>query len=435
MKKRTLLKLITVVLVLALCAGLYVTSTADDNIPTVIYNYKNTGNEFTFKNAEIYDDGHGHQYPNLFPDMQGLMPGDKIEQEIKVRADDLGSGSWVDMTLRAHLDGDNITEDEKADYDKLINSRFITLVVKNGETEITGDLASGVALGHLTKSSPEITLTVVLDIDIEADEEIANLQGAVHWEFVAAYDKNSSVTPGGGTTTTTPPILETEKHYAYIIGRDDGLIHPTAPITRAEVATMFFRLLTDDARAEHWSQTNSFTDVESGAWYNNAVSTMTSAKIINGRPGGVYDPNAPITRAEFAAIAIRFFGGEYEGEDYFSDIDGHWAQEEINCAAEKGLILGYPDGTFLPGSNITRAEAMTLVNRVLGRTPHVDNLLPDMTTWLDNDNTAVWYYADIQEATNFHNYERKSAEDFEVWTEILSNRDWAELEREWSTAN
>ena len=251
--------------------------------------------------------------------------------------------------------------------------------------------------------------------------------------------------PDGGDTTIddgeTPlgplPDLNTEDHYAYIIGRDDGGSHPEANITRAEVATIFFRMLTDDSRDQLWSSTNSYSDVDVAAWYNNAVSTLSHAGVITGKPGNYFDPDAPITRAEFATIAVRFFGGDYEGEDLFSDITGHWANRYINRAAVLGLINGRGDGTFDPDADITRAEAMAIVNRTLGRKPDADHLLPDMITWPDNMDTSAWYYADVQEATNSHDFDiiEVNGEQVESWTTLLPVRDWAALEREWSNAH
>ena len=151
----------------------------------------------------------------------------------------------------------------------------------------------------------------------------------------------------------------------------------------------------------------------------------------------VFDPDAPITRAEFATIAVRFFGGSYEGEDQFTDIAGHWANKYINRAAVLGLINGKGDGTFDPNADITRAEAMAIVNRTLGRKPDADHMLPNMITWEDNLDESKWYYTDVQEATNSHDFEVESDADglYEVWTGLLQVRDWAALEREWSESN
>ncbi|MEQ2455839.1 S-layer homology domain-containing protein [Flavonifractor hominis] len=257
-------------------------------------------------------------------------------------------------------------------------------------------------------------------------------------------DGGNSGGGGGDIDITDPdvplgplPDLNTDDHFAYIIGRDDGLVHPLAEINRAEVATIFFRMLTDDSRSSLWSSENPYQDVDASAWYNNAVSTLTNGSIITGKPGNVFDPNASITRAEFATIAVRFFGGSYDGEDQFSDIAGHWANQYINRAAVLGLINGRGDGTFDPDAPITRAEAMAIVNRTLGRKPVADHLLSDMITWPDNQDTSTWYYADVQEATNSHDFEviEVNGEQVESWTELLPVRDWAALEHEWSSAN
>ena len=229
------------------------------------------------------------------------------------------------------------------------------------------------------------------------------------------------------------PQLEREDHFGYIVGRTDDEVFPNANMTRAEVATIFFRLLTDESRAEYWSSTNSFTDVSSTAWYNNAVSTMANAGVINGYEDGTFRPDAPITRAEFAAMAVRFYGeiGEYE-TDCFNDISSTWARNYINRAAELGLVGGYDDGGFHPDANITRAEAVKIINGVLGRRPDADHLHADMKTWTDNADTSAWYYADIQEATNSHTYTMGAS--FETWKGIEPLRDWEVLEKEWSSA-
>lgn len=250
--------------------------------------------------------------------------------------------------------------------------------------------------------------------------------------------------PGGDGDVTidddeTPlgPSLNTSDHYAYIIGRDDGYVHPEANITRAEVATIFFRMLTDDSRSQLWKSSNSYPDVEPTDWYNNAISTLTYAGTLTGTPAGTFKPDDDITRAEFATIAVRFFGGEYEGEDLFPDIAGHWANKYINLAATLGLVNGKGDGTFDPDASISRAEAMAIVNRTLGRCASADHLLDDMITWPDNQNTSAWYYADVQEATNSHDMDIIVVDNQQVesWTELLPVRDWAALEREWSTNN
>lgn len=253
--------------------------------------------------------------------------------------------------------------------------------------------------------------------------------------FVLVWDEyNTPITPIP-EPDDSPVGLNTEDHVAYIIGYEDGTVRPGANITRAEVATIFFRLLTDETRESYWSQSSGFTDVASGAWYNNAVSTLTRAGILDGYEDGSFRPNASITRAEFTKIAVSFFkhvGGA--SANPFSDVpDSAWYAEFVKAAAELGLIDGYEDGTFRPNAPITRAEACTIVNRTLGRAPDKDNLLPEheMLTWPDNSRDA-WYYAQIQEATNSHDYQWLGA--IEVWTAKLAERDWDALEKEWSNA-
>ncbi len=228
------------------------------------------------------------------------------------------------------------------------------------------------------------------------------------------------------------PALNKEDHFAYIIGTADGYVLPEANITRAEVATIFFRLLTDESRAQIWSRVNSFPDVSPEDWYNNAVSTMANGGILKGYEDGTFRPMASITRAEFATIAIRFFRDDAAAEEQFSDVEGHWGEAYINMAAEKGLIKGYPDSSFRPDEPITRAEAITIINRLLERHPHKDKLSDGMIVWPDNADDSAWYYAEVQEATNSHAYEMEDG--VERWTELLPVRDWAAFEKEWSTA-
>jgi hypothetical protein len=228
------------------------------------------------------------------------------------------------------------------------------------------------------------------------------------------------------------PSLNTYDHYAYIIGYPEGDVRPEANISRSEVATIFFRLLADSDREKYWSISNDYTDVPEELWSNNAISTLTNAGILNGDNAESFRPDAAITRAEFAAIAARFDGGEYVGEDKFSDISGHWAASSINRAAERGWINGYEDGTFKPDKLITRAEAMTLINNVLERHVEISGLSPDMVRWSDNTDDK-WYYTAVQEATNSHDYEKTDTT--ETWTGMRENRDWSLLESMTSKAD
>ena len=242
-------------------------------------------------------------------------------------------------------------------------------------------------------------------------------------------------TPTPSTPTVEIPDddalgLNTTDHFAYIVGYGNGEVRPQNNITRAEVATIFFRLLTDDVRDENLTKTNRYSDVASTSWYNTAVSTLSSMGIITGYPDGTFRPNAAITRAEFAAIAARFDNDGDKTAAKFSDIANHWAKDEISIAYNNGWINGYPDGTFGPQRDITRAETMTLVNRVLNRQPETaDDLLPDMVTWTDNADKNAWYYLAVQEATNSHYYEFKTNSQYEKWTELRETRDWSQLEK------
>ena len=258
--------------------------------------------------------------------------------------------------------------------------------------------------------------------------------------FTYTYEKDSSGGSSGGhhhrkPTVTIPDDVPTglngDDHYAYIVGYPDGNVKPGGNITRAEVATIFFRLLTEDVRTANSTQSNSLSDVSRGQWFNHAISTLSSMGIVKGNPDGTFDPDAPITRAEFAAIAARFDDKNTNNTSNFSDIASHWAKDEIGVAANKGWINGYPDSTFRPDQYITRAEAMTLVNRVLNRLPEKsEDLLDDMIKWPDNADASVWYYLAVQEATNSHDYSDKSdADKYEKWTKLRENRDWTQLEK------
>ena len=250
--------------------------------------------------------------------------------------------------------------------------------------------------------------------------------------------KSSSGGGGGGSrkpTVTIPDDVPTglngDDHYAYIVGYPDSTVRPQNGITRAEVATIFFRLLTEEVRTANSTQSNSLSDVTRGQWFNHAVSTLSSMGIVKGHNDGTFAPNAPITRAEFAAIAARFDDKNTDTSSKFTDIASHWAKNEIGIAANKGWINGYPDGTFRPNQYITRAEAMTLVNRVLNRLPeNSSDLLDSMIKWPDNSDASAWYYLAVQEATNSHAYSDKSKDDkYEKWTTIRDARDWTELEK------
>lgn len=246
----------------------------------------------------------------------------------------------------------------------------------------------------------------------------------------ALTQKITSVTMNGDKTvyagweaTSVPDKLNGDDHFAYVIGYPGGKVHPEGNISRAETATIFFRLLKSDIRDGNLTADNDFSDVSDGQWHNKAVSTMAKLGIVKGRRADRFDPNASITRAEFAAICARFSTRTVENSGNFSDISGHWAENEIERAAAFGWISGYPDGTFHPDARITRAEAMTMINRVLCRMPQSESdLLDSMVTWPDNK-PSDWHYLAVQEATNSHDFNRQG-EVGESWTKLTSVPDW-----------
>ncbi len=227
----------------------------------------------------------------------------------------------------------------------------------------------------------------------------------------------------GWEATGVPDKLNGDDHFAYVVGYSDSTVRPNANISRAEVATIFFRLLKSDIRDGNLTADNDFSDVSDGQWHNKAVSTMAKLGIVKGRRADSFAPDASITRAEFAAICARFSTKPVENSGSFSDISGHWAENEIERAAAFGWISGYPDGTFHPDARITRAEAMTMINRVLCRMPQNEsNLLDSMVTWPDNK-PSDWHYLAVQEATNSHDFDRQG-EVGESWTKLTSVPDW-----------
>lgn len=276
-------------------------------------------------------------------------------------------------------------------------------------------------------------------IEVFAD---ATSQTAIEYLFELRYYKEGSSggdpggddpgggSPGGGSGggTIIPdneiPLAELEKidHFAYIIGYPEGDIRPLNKITREEVAMIFYRLLTDESRDALLSDTNSFTDVEDDRWSNRAISTLYNADIISGYPDGTFKPSEPITRAEFATIAAKFDELELGGTSKFTDISGHWAEDYIISSELKGWINGYPDFTFRPEQDITRAESMTLINNVLERKVPEENIHPDAMFWPDNPKEE-WYYEAIMEATNSHDYIIEEDGD-ELWTGMKPNKVW-----------
>ncbi len=235
-----------------------------------------------------------------------------------------------------------------------------------------------------------------------------------------------------GGIPSSGAALNYNDHFAYIIGYPEGDVRPENNITRAEVATIFFRLLTNESREKLWTKTNDFTDVKADDWFNNAISTVANAGIVKGYEDGSFRPNAPITRAEFAAIASRFSSKDYTGEDKFTDISTHWARNAINRAAIVGWVNGYEDGTFKPDTKIKRSEAMTLINRVTYRLITKEGMEDKVTMeWIDNPESK-WYYVNVMEATDSHDYTRERIGAYETWKAENPALKWDDLEKVYS---
>ncbi|MGO1580457.1 MAG: S-layer homology domain-containing protein [Peptoniphilaceae bacterium] len=326
-----------------------------------------------------------------------------INKKIKIKVDK-GDNKFTYKKDLSIKNGNHINSDGMSDIFELTPSKkFINLNVGYVERDLIIDPP--------VKDDPGDD--VIINPPVEDDEPIKEpiiLRGTTIW--------------------TGPSKLNTEKHYAYIIGYPDGSIRPNGNITRAEVATIFFRLLKEDIKTENMTQVNNFNDVNNNDWFSNAISTMGKMSIVKGYKDNNFKPNENITRAEFAAIAARFADSSPNSNMNFSDINGHWSADHIKKAAALGWIKGYPDGTFKPEKDITRSEAVTLINRVLSRIPENEtDLLDDMIKWSDNMDINSWYYVAIQEATNSHNYIRKSNKSYEKWVELIPNRDWSKLEK------
>lgn len=268
--------------------------------------------------------------------------------------------------------------------------------------------------------------------ETQDEEKVANpLTHAV----IHLYTKEKYVPEQPTTDYLIPGLwLNTNDHYSYLIGYSDGTVRPNGKITRAEVATIFFRLLDDDTRAKYWSSKNDFSDVSADKWYNNAVSTLSNMGVIGGYADGTFRPDAPISRAEFAKIAVSFTQNNGSAVyNYFTDVKTtDWFAPYVTAAKDAGLIEGYSDGSFKPESKITRAEACAIVNRTLGRKPSKAHMkISDRIDWPDVQ-TTDWFYEAIMEATNSHTYQMGKR--VETWNDKLPQRDWAALENNWASA-
>lgn len=339
------------------------------------------------------------------------------------------------LQLAKIVDRDDPSKDVTANYD--IKYETGTLQITKMPITITAGSAEGAyILGPITSNEWKATATAegdtVSSVKLTGAQTTLGESPNVASDAVIKNAKGEDVTANYEITYVDGllkgiELLEKEIHFNYVIGYTDGTIRPGNNISRAEVATIFFRLLTDEAREQYNKTTTSYSDIKDGAWCCRAVATLTNAGVINGYTDGTFRPNAPITRAELATIIARFAKLDVNTKT-FSDITGHWAQKNIELAVGNGWINGYEDGTFRPNNNITRAETFAMINRVLDRqTESVSDLLPtsEMNMWSDNLNENAWYYKDVQEATNYHKCERVGDSVYEKWTEKVPDIDWA----------
>ena len=336
-----------------------------------------------------------------------ITPDDSVEINVKI----VGKNDSRTYTgLMQKVEGFTYTVDVKG--------TDVTVALKDGKKAVAEGLSAGTYHMGLTKEFFDVTSKNYSNIKVEVVDGFLVINYTPYVPPTVKIEDDDALG------------LNTTDHFAYIIGYPDGTVQPNGQITRAEVATIFFRLLTEDVRTANLSRSNRYFDVAASEWYNTAVSTLSSMGIITGYPDGTFRPNAYITRAEFAAIAARFDPSGDKTTASFRDILNHWAKDEISIAYNNSWVDGYPDGTFGPQRNITRAETMTLVNRVLNRRPETEeDLLPEMTIWTDNANPNAWYYLAVQEATNSHYYKFKTNSKYEKWTELRENRDWTQLEK------
>lgn len=389
---------------------------------------------FEDPNADIVTLDLSKYVTKTFESRHGKSATETFEAKVEIWLDD------VQITTNAAEEENSIAVYAEPEWPKEYTG-IVTL--STGETK-SFDFGNSIKLDCKHRYRIRVTETAGSNTDVEYDTTEYetyfnfNLNKEINWyKYGGDFSFTNTYT---GIDDYYPIIIPTiinkdtgmlnkTDHFAYVIGYPDGTVHPNGQITRAEVATIFFRLLRDEVRDGAFTTSNSYSDVTYGKWYNNPISTMSALGIITGYPDGTFKPNKPITRAEFAAIAARFDETQSGKSATFSDVIGHWAAKEIGIAYYNDWIKGYPDGTFKPDQNITRAEAMTLINRVLERKPESPaDLLTNMNKWTDNMDTSKWYYLDVQEATNSHGYTRKTF-NYELWRQMLPDPDWSRYER------
>ena len=334
----------------------------------------------------------GYEFSGWLPEVADTVTGNATYTAVWTK-DSGGGGGGTTTRYTLHYESNGGTEYDSERYTRNTEVRLEKVPVREGYT-FTGWYA-----------------------DKDLTEKISTIKMTSNKTVYAGWE-----------ATGVPDWLNGADHFAYIIGDDEGYVRPLANVTRAETAAIFFRLLKEDVREEYLTDRSGFADVEQGAWYNKAVSTMAALGVVKGYTEDTFAPHEAITRAEFAAICARFDTGTSDGESSFTDISGHWAESEIRRAAQLGWIQGDPDGRFRPNAPITRAEAMTIINRVLNRLPEEkEDLLEGMKEWPDAL-PGAWYYLAVQEATNSHAYERKG-EVYERWSALNVNPDWAQYQR------
>lgn len=398
-----------------------------------------------------------------------------------------GDGNAL-ATLAATFDANNTVHTIPTNFNSAVKL-MLNLNFANSASRIASfqsyaeDENYGVYLGQFSGADAARTIDMRFNLSENAGNELSNLNAEVHWVFTAEVippsDTGGGGTGGGGTgggelidieeeivplgdrpgltaedfvymlengqtlqfgdleitpdMLETPWMFETVDHYAYLIGYGDDTIRPFGFITRAEMATVLFRCMREELRDYWWYTVNDFNDIPSNAWYNNAISTLYNAGIVHGYEDGSFRPDAPITRAEFCAMIGRYYSMLLGQDVSYSDIHGHWAEDIIRSVSEYGFVEGYEDGTFRPQDELRRCEAATIMNRVLDRHATLGGLSPDMKQWQDNMDTSAWYYLDMQEASNSHEYSLNTGH--EVWTEWLSGPQWGNLEKQWSEKN
>lgn len=311
----------------------------------------------------------------------------------------------MDAGLEAYADSDEAWE-EYVDlyYEDVVNLDNLGLkAILRDKTSVLGDL------------TPNVEYKISFENTVRSDRKF----GTTYIVTVVRYaDGDEPIDKPTGSTGTDAELNKAD-HFAYVNGYPDGTFAPMRKITREEATTIFYRLLTGDSRARYETTYCHFSDVAATRWSAKAIATMANANVITGYPDGTFGPARNVTRAEFATIAARFLSDPYDGYNRFPDAAGHWAMADINRAAAAGWIKGDENGNFRPNDAITRAEAVTLINRMLDRQPEDEHdLLPGMITFTDNMDTSKWYYLAVQEAANDHDYVRKTDGFFEQWTSL-----------------